>query len=81
MKATLEKTLNVRLPEALHSQLTKLTQVTGRTKSHLTVEALADYISYQTWQIEQVEAGVKQAKNNEFASEDRMDAIFKKYAN
>jgi RHH-type rel operon transcriptional repressor/antitoxin RelB len=81
MKTTMEKTLNVRLPEVLHSQLTKLTQVTGRTKSYLTIEALADYIAYQTWQIEQVELGVKQARNNEFASEEKMKAIFEKYAN
>ena len=36
---TLEKTLNIRVPEATHSRLAQLTKSTGRTKSFLAIEA------------------------------------------
>jgi predicted transcriptional regulator len=78
--ATLEKTLNVRLPEATHAKLAQLTRVTGRTKSFLAVEALDAYIDQQTWQIAEVRAGLEEASRGEFATDQEMQAIFAKYA-
>ncbi len=77
---TLEKTLNVRLPEATHNKLAQLTRVTGRTKSFLAVEALEAYIDQQTWQIAEVRAGLEEASRGEFATAQEMQAIFAKYA-
>jgi RHH-type transcriptional regulator, rel operon repressor / antitoxin RelB len=71
--ATLEKTLNVRLPEATHA---KLAQLTRRTKSFLAVEALDAYIDQQTWQIAEVRAGLEEASRGEFATDQEMQAIF-----
>lgn len=77
---TLEKTLNVRLPETIHNKLEQLTRVTGRTKSFLAVEALEAYIDLQTWQIAEVRAGLEEASRGEFATAKEMRAIFAKYA-
>jgi RHH-type transcriptional regulator, rel operon repressor / antitoxin RelB len=79
--ATLEKSLNVRLPESTHARLAQLTRATGRTKSFLAVEALDAYIDQQNWQIAEVRAGLEEASRGEFATEQEMQAIFAKYAN
>jgi RHH-type rel operon transcriptional repressor/antitoxin RelB len=78
--STLDKALNVRLPEQLHAQLTELTRVTGRSKSFLAIEALEAYISHQSWQIAEVQAGIEEANRGEFASDEQMRTIFEKYA-
>lgn len=78
---TLERNLNVRLSESLHSQLSQLTKSTGRTKSFLAVEALEAYVSLQSWQIAEIQAGIAEADRGEFATDEEMKAIFAKYAN
>lgn len=80
MMQTLEKTLNVRLPEATHSRLAELTKASARTKSFLAVEALDAYLDQQAWQIAEVKAGMAEADRGEFASDQEMRAIFGKYA-
>ena len=77
----LEKTLNVRLPEATHVKLTQLTKVTGRTKSFLAVAALEAYLDQQAWQIAEVKAGLAEADHGAFATDAEMQSIFAKYAN
>ena len=77
----LEKTLNIRLPEATHTRLAQLTKSTGRTKSFLAIEALNAYLDQQAWQIAEVTDGMAEAERGEFASDEEMSAIFAKYAN
>lgn len=77
---TLEKTLNIRLPEATHTRLAQLTQSTGRTKSFLAVEALNAYLDQQAWQIAEVTDAIAEADRGEFASEEDLAAVFAKYA-
>ena len=77
---TLEKMLNVRLPDSTHARLVSLTKVTGRSKSFLTVEALEAYIEQQAWQIAEVKAGLAEADRGEFATDAEVAAVFAKYA-
>ena len=74
-----EKSLNVRLPFELASQLEALTKATGRTKSFLTVEALRDYLQVQAWQVEDIKAGLAEADKGEFATEEEVTNFFAKY--
>lgn len=76
---TTEKTLNVRLPVDLASQLEALTKATGRTKSFLTVEALRNYIEAQAWQVQDIQAGLQEADNDEFATAEEVNNFFAKY--
>ena len=74
-----EKMLNVRLPADLHSQLARLVQATGRTKSFLTVEALKGYVEQENWQLADIKAGLAEADAGEFATEEEINAVFDKY--
>jgi RHH-type transcriptional regulator, rel operon repressor / antitoxin RelB len=74
-----EKILNVRLPADLHGQLEQLVQVTGRSKSFLTVEALKSYVNQERWIIADIQAGLQEADCGEFASTEEVNAVFAKY--
>lgn len=77
--STAEKILNVRLPLELHSQLEQLVQATGRSKSFLAIEALKGYVSQEQWQIADIQAGLQEADNAEFATDDEVRAVYAKY--
>jgi predicted transcriptional regulator len=74
-----EKILNVRLPVELHGQLEQLVLATGRSKSFLTVEALKSYVSQEQWQIADIQAGLQEADQGEFATAEEVRAVFAKY--
>lgn len=73
------KTINVRIPEALYSQLEELARATTRTKSFLTIEALKGYLVNESWQIRDIQEGIKEADAGNFASTEEVNAVFAKY--
>jgi predicted transcriptional regulator len=77
--STAEKILNVRLPVELHGQLEQLVQATGRSKSFLTIEALKSYVRQEQWQIADIQAGLQEADQGEFATADEVRAVYAKY--
>lgn len=76
----LAKTLNVRVPDALYTQLEALAGATARTKSFLVVEALTRYVESQAWHIQDIHNGIAEADRGEFASSEEVSAVFAKYA-
>jgi RHH-type transcriptional regulator, rel operon repressor / antitoxin RelB len=76
----MEKTLNLRIPSDVHEQLSELTRATGRSKSFLALEALQSYLSYQTWQLAEIQDGLAEAERGEFASDEEIARILNKYA-
>ena len=73
------KTINVRVPEELYSQLEALAKATARTKSFLTLEALNAYVKSEAWQIRDVQEGIEEADAGQFASNEEVNAVFTKY--
>jgi RHH-type rel operon transcriptional repressor/antitoxin RelB len=73
------KTINVRLPEALYNQIEALAKATARTKSFLAIDALTHYVQSESWQIRDVQEGIKEAEAGEFATDDQVKAVFSKY--
>jgi predicted transcriptional regulator len=73
------RTLNVRVPMSVYQQLEALAQATARTKSFITLEALSTYLEAQRWQVEDIEAGLAEADQGEFASDAEVNAVFAKY--
>ena len=73
MTAMTAKTINVRVPEALYSQLEELARATTRTKSFLTIEALKGYLDTESWQIRDIQEGIKEADAGHFASTEEVD--------
>lgn len=73
-------TLTLRLPSAIKEQLDKLADATHRSKSYLAGEAIRQYLDLETWQIGEIQQALKEADANDFASDNEVDAIVKKYA-
>jgi predicted transcriptional regulator len=72
--------VSVRLPAELKDQLETYAQLTGRTKSYVAMEALTDYLSWRTPQIEDLKEAVAAADRGDFASELETAAVFARYA-
>ena len=72
-------TLNLRLPEALVSQLDQLASATMRSKSFLAIEALKSYLERESWQIQDIHQGLAEAEAGDFAGEKQVNAVFAKY--
>lgn len=73
------RTLNVRVPLNLYEQLESLAKATARTKSFVTLEALANYLEAQSWQVQDIQSGLAEAERGDFASDAEVDAVFAKY--
>jgi RHH-type rel operon transcriptional repressor/antitoxin RelB len=73
------KTINVRVPEGLYSQLEDLAKATTRTKSFLTIEALKGYLQSESWQIRDIQEGIQEADEGRFATAEEVSTVFAKY--
>lgn len=72
--------VSVRLPAELKDQLETYAQLTGRTKSYVAMEALTEYLTWRTPQIEDLKEAVAAADRGDFASELETAAVFARYA-
>jgi RHH-type rel operon transcriptional repressor/antitoxin RelB len=73
------RTINVRVPVNVYNQLENLAKSTARTKSFVTVEAITSYLATQSWQVNEITAGMADADRGDFATNDQVDAVFTKY--
>ena len=73
-------TLTLRVPSAMKEQLDKLADATHRSKSYLAGEAIRKYLDLEIWQIGEIQQALKEADANDFASDDEVNAIVRKYA-
>ena len=73
------RTLNVRVPLELYQQLESQAQATARTKSFVTLEALASYLQAQSWQVADIQSGLAEAERGDFASDAEVDTAMAKY--
>lgn len=79
VKESSTRTINVRLPKDVYNKLEALAGATARTKSFVTLEALSTYLDGQSWQVQDIEAGLAEAERGEFASDTEVNAVFAKY--
>ena len=75
------KTSNIsaRIDQKTLKQLEKLAKATKRTKSFLASEAIQLYVEEQSWQIDAIKEGVKQADKKNFAANDEVKSAFSKW--
>ena len=73
------RTINVRVPEAIFQQLDEIAKATEQTKSFIALTALNSYLQEQSWQVRDIEAGIAEADNGEFATDEEVKAVFAKY--
>lgn len=73
-------TLTLRIPTSVREQLDKLAEATHRSKSFLAGEAIRQYLDLEAWQIGEIQQALKEADANDFAADDEVDAVVRKYA-
>jgi predicted transcriptional regulator len=69
----------VRLPEATADKLDKLARKVDRSRAYVAAEAIEDYVARQEWQLAEIEAGLAEAEQGEFASEEELAQVVAKY--
>ncbi len=72
-------TMTIRLNPELKARLDKLSETTHRSKSFLAAEAVREFIELNEWQIQEIDAAVKEADAGDFASNEEIHAVFTKW--
>ena len=72
-------TMTIRLPVEVKKRLEQLAQATARSRSRLAASAIETYLELNEWQIREIEAGVREADNGDFATESEVRAVLSKW--
>ena len=62
-------TMTIRIEPELKQRLDLLAEATQRSKSFLAAEALRDFVELNEWQIGEIKNAIKEADNDDFASD------------
>ena len=71
--------LSLRVPSGLKDRIDTYAQLTGRSKSHVVLEGVADYLDWRTPQIADLKAAIAAADRGEFASDAQVQSIFDRW--
>jgi len=63
----------------MKAELEALARSTGRNRNALVQEALRRFIDQQRWQIEEIEAGIREADAGNFVSDEEMDNLWAEF--
>lgn len=72
-------TMTIRLEAELKNRLDQLAKITDRSKSYLAAEAIREFIELNEWQLREIEQAVMEADNGEFASEQSVGKVLRKW--
>ena len=72
-------TMTVRLEDDVKDRLDVLAEATQRSKSFLAAEAIRTYVENNEWQIDEIQAALKEADAGDFASDNDVAALAKKW--
>ncbi len=75
----MQVSMSMRIPEQLAQELSALAEATGRSKSFLAIEALKSFIQSEKWQVEKIQQGIKEADAGNFATEEQMHMLDRKW--
>ncbi|MCQ4191703.1 CopG family ribbon-helix-helix protein [Methylocystis suflitae] len=70
----------VRLDESTLNALDHLAQKTDRSRNWLISRAVEDFVALNAWQLGKIEAGIAAADRGEFASDEELARVRKKFA-
>ena len=73
-------TLTLRVDADLKKRLEKLARATRRTRSFLAAEAIRGYVQLNEWQVGEIEKAIQEAERGDFASDQEVKRVFKKWA-
>ena len=72
--------LTLRIPISAKEKLNKLAESTHRSKSFLAAEAIDRYLEAEAWQIKEINLALQEADIGDFALDDDVAKLVKKYA-
>lgn len=73
-------TMTVRLDSAVKDRLEQLSEATQRSKSFLAAEAIRVFVEDNDWQVREIQAALKEADAGDFASDEEMAALARKWS-
>jgi RHH-type transcriptional regulator, rel operon repressor / antitoxin RelB len=73
------RTLAIEIPEPLFQQVEALSAATARSESEVVLDALKGHVALESWQLEDIRAGQREADAGEFASAEEVKAVFARY--
>ena len=71
--------VSLRLPGELKDRIERYAQLTGRSKSFVAMEALAEYLDWRLPQMQDLEHAIAAADRGEFATDAEVATVFKRY--
>ena len=71
--------LSFRVPHDLKEKFDRFINKTQRKKSDVLVHWLEEALTLEEWQLREVELGIQEANAGKFASQERVDQVFKKW--
>ncbi len=73
---TMSTTMTVRLEKSTKERLEKLAKSSHRSKSFLAAAAIKQYLELNEWQMEEIQAGLKEADAGDFATDQEVNKVF-----
>ena len=70
------QTLNLRVSEELRAGLDRVAEAVDRPRSWVVTQAIEEYLATQLWQIEEMEAALREIEAGDFASPEEVEAVF-----
>ena len=71
--------LNMRVSPELIGKLDKYAEMVGQSKTQIAVNAIEDYLDWRIPQIADLKLALAAADRGEYASEEEVEALFKRY--
>jgi|JI10StandDraft_1071094.scaffolds.fasta_scaffold1470201_1 predicted transcriptional regulator len=78
-ETTKDSQVSLRVPTELKARMEAYSQLTGRSKSFVAMEALAEYLDWRLPQMQDLEQAIEAADRGEFASDANAAAVFARY--
>ena len=75
----MSEVMTIRVDRKTKQRLEKLAKAMDRTKSYLAAEAIRAFVDLNEWQIGEIKAALKEAEAGDFASEEEVRAVMRKW--
>jgi predicted transcriptional regulator len=69
----------VRLPDEVAKKLDAIAAKLDRSRSYVAAQAIGDFVTRETWQLADIEAGLREADKGDFATDAEVAATIAKY--
>lgn len=69
----------IRLDDEMLAKLDALAADTDRSRNWIAAKAIQDYVELNAWQIQRIKEGIAEADRGEFATDEEVETVFRKY--